>query len=161
RRILHLLSQRMSPEPIFAVSASFAASSVEQKLETTTVAPVAESATNLIHSKDAVTLREFAGRSAPIRSERQSVALFVLPSGAATPVSYNTEGEKLILVRRGRGNVRVGDKTWPVNAGDIASFPAGQPHRVAADAGKTLKFYAISSPAFGPATYREVLPAPK
>lgn len=145
----------------FSVPASFAATSVEQKPETTTVAPVGESATKLIHAKDGVTLREFVGRNALIRSERQSVALFVLPPGAATPVSYNTEGEELILVRRGRGNVRVGDRAWPVNAGDIASFPAGQPHRVAADPGKTLEFYAISSPAFGPATYREVSPASK
>ncbi|MBO1361833.1 cupin domain-containing protein [Acetobacter sacchari] len=117
--------------------------------------------TNLIHAKDGVTLREFVGRNAPIRSKRQSVALFVLPPGAATPVSYNTEGEELILVRRGQGNVRVGDRTWPVNAGDIASFPAGQLHRVAADPDKTLEFYAISSPAFGPATYREVSPVSK
>jgi predicted cupin superfamily sugar epimerase/mannose-6-phosphate isomerase-like protein (cupin superfamily) len=96
-----------------------------------------------------VDLRELVGRVArDARTSAVSVAQFTLAPGRGSGTSFNHQSEEVFLVFSGAGSVRLADETISVSPGSTVYIPAGVRHSIAARAGNTLVFYAISAPAF-------------
>ncbi len=100
-----------------------------------------------------VTLREIAGRAAPIRTEAVSVTPFRLAAGASTGSSRYLGAEEFFLVLSGSGVATIGDATFPVGPGSLVVVARGEPHALSADATGPLEFVAIIAPAFNPALH--------
>ncbi len=106
-----------------------------------------------------VVLRELIGRVGQARTERVSVARFLLQPGKTSGESFNKVGEEFFLIIAGRGTALVAGETTPVQAGSVVVMRPGVAHALTAAADSTLEFYAITSPAFSPADYVPVKPS--
>lgn len=97
-----------------------------------------------------VRLKELTGRAAPVgaRSTLGSVALFELDPGHASAWSHNKAGEESFFVLEGHGEVWTGNVARPVGQGDYILIPPAVVRSIRASKGETLKFYAITTPAW-------------
>ncbi len=106
-------------------------------------------------------LRELIGRIGQARTERLSVARFLLQPGKSSGQSYNKVGEEFFLIIAGRGTAMVAGETTAMVAGETTAVVTGAvvvvrpgvAHSLTAAADSTLEFYAITSPAFSPDDY--------
>lgn len=100
-----------------------------------------------------VVLRELIGRVGQARTERVSVARFLLQPGKSSGQSYNKVGEEFFLIIAGRGMAMVAGETTAVETGAVVVMRPGVAHSLSAAADSTLEFYAITAPAFSPDDY--------
>jgi hypothetical protein len=100
-----------------------------------------------------VVLRELIGRVGQARTERVSVARFLLQPGKTSGESFNKVGEEFFLIIAGRGAAMVAGEITPVQTGTVVVMRPGVAHSLTAAADSTLEFYAITSPAFSPDDY--------
>lgn len=120
-------------------------------------APAAESAKAISPSQlpfvpvsEGVRLKELTGRAAPegARSTLGSVALFELDPGHASAWSHNKVGEESFFILEGHGEVWTGNVAHAVGPGDYILIPPAVVRSIRASRGETLKFYAITTPAW-------------
>ena len=97
-----------------------------------------------------VILKELTGRSAtgPMKSDRCSVAYFVLEPGRASAWSFNKVGEESFFILNGHGEVWTGGEAHAVRPGSFILVPATVVRSVRASQGETLEFYAVTAPAW-------------
>ncbi len=72
----------------------------------------------------------------------------VLPPGkAAWPAHAHLANEELFFILEGRGRLRLGERNWPLVAGDVVAIPAGPdtPHQIFNDSDAELKYLCIST----------------
>jgi mannose-6-phosphate isomerase-like protein (cupin superfamily) len=94
------------------------------------------------------------GRVAPLaNSSAVSIAKFNLSPGHSSGTSFNRRSQEVFLVIDGTSAVHIGDQEATVNTGSTVFIPAGEVHSIQADPNSTLRFYAISAPAFSPEDY--------
>lgn len=103
-----------------------------------------------VQVSEGVRLKELTGRAAPegARSTLGSVALFELDPGHASAWSHNKVGEESFFVLEGRGEVWTGSVAHAVGPGDYILIPPAVVRSIRASKGETLKFYAITTPAW-------------
>ncbi|MGO4700706.1 cupin domain-containing protein [Dyella sp. 2RAB6] len=111
---------------------------------------IAPSALPFIKVADGVRLKELTGRAAPAgaRSTLGSVALFELDPGHASAWSHNKAGEESFFILEGHGEVWTGSVAHAVGPGDYILIPPAVVRSIRASKGETLKFYAITTPAW-------------
>jgi predicted cupin superfamily sugar epimerase/quercetin dioxygenase-like cupin family protein len=106
-----------------------------------------------------VELRELVGRVAPLaRTDLLSIAQFTLAPGHGSGTSFNHRSQEVFMVLSGSGRVHLDARVVPVGPGSTVFIPAQQRHSIAADAGSSLIFFAVSAPAFAPDDYVAVPP---
>ena len=103
-----------------------------------------------VQVSEGVRLKELTGRAAPIgaKSTLGSVALFELDPGHASAWSHNKVGEESFFVLEGHGEVWTGNTAHPVGPGDYILVPPAVVRSIRASKGETLKFYAVTTPAW-------------
>lgn len=72
----------------------------------------------------------------------------VPPGKRAFPRHNHRVNEEMFFVLEGSGEVRIGDKTWPLRAGDIVACPPGGPetaHQIVNTGTAELKYLAVST----------------
>jgi uncharacterized cupin superfamily protein len=72
----------------------------------------------------------------------------VAPGKSAFPFHSHRANEEAFFVIEGQGQLRFGDQTWPVRAGDVVACPPGGPevaHQFVNDGTAVLKVLAIST----------------
>jgi len=111
---------------------------------------IAPSSLPFIKVSEGVRLKELTGRAAPTgaRSVLGSVALFELDPGHASAWSHNKAGEESFFILEGHGEVWIGNVAHPVSPGDYILIPPEVVRSIRASKGETLKFYAITTPAW-------------
>lgn len=127
----------------------------QETVSTTSSAPMVVAVEQLktIQASPGLDLAEVVGRVAAAHSERCSVAYFSLAAGARTSTSLNKEAEEYFLVTDGTGTVRVGAREMTVAPGSLVVIPPRAEHSLQAGSSGSLRFYAISAPAFSPEDY--------
>ncbi len=97
-----------------------------------------------------VILKELTGRSAPAtaKSDRCSVAYFILEPGRASAWSYNKVGEESFFILKGHGEVWTGSHAEPVRPGSFILVPPSVVRSIRASQGEVLEFYAVTAPAW-------------
>ncbi len=101
-----------------------------------------------------VQLQELVGKAAPdAKSDRLSIAQFVLEPGRSTGMSFNHRSQEVFVVASGSGQVHLGSEVLPVTAGSVIFIPPNARHAIEADGNSTLTFLAVSAPAFTPDDY--------
>jgi len=113
-----------------------------------------------VQASPGLDLAEVVGRVAAAHSERCSVAYFSLAAGARTATSLNKEAEEYFLVTEGTGTVRVNAREMTVAPGSLVVIPPRAEHSLQAGSSGSLRFYAISAPAFSPEDYVVTSAAP-
>lgn len=79
-------------------------------------------------------------------ARRIGIAIEVLPPGKQScPFHYHLVEEEHVIALEGRATLRLGDKTFPIAAGDYVCFPAGQRagHCLINDSGAPFKFLIV------------------
>ena len=74
--------------------------------------------------------------------------LVVLPPGkVAWPVHAHLVNEEMFFVIDGNGRLRLGERTWPLRAGDVVAIPPGPdtPHQIVNDSQADLRYLCIST----------------
>ena len=57
--------------------------------------------------------------------------LVVLPPGkVAWPVHAHLVNEEMFFISEGTGQLRLGDESWPLTAGDVVATPPAPTHRI-------------------------------
>ena len=80
-------------------------------------------------TKDGSEIRElFAHRNSCIRN--QSLAEARVPPRARTAPHYHPRTEEIYYILAGQGQMRIGDQTASVGAGDAIAIPPGQVHQI-------------------------------
>ena len=72
----------------------------------------------------------------------------VPPGKAAFPAHAHRVNEEMFFVLEGSGEVRIGDKSWPIRQGDFIACPPGGPetaHQIFNSSLAPLKFLAVST----------------
>lgn len=96
---------------------------------------------------------KFAGGMAPIGhrlgAQKLGYNLTVVPPGhGAFPFHSHRVNEEMFFVLEGTGEVRIGDETWPIRAGDVIGCPPGGPetaHQITNTGTATLRYLAVST----------------
>jgi uncharacterized protein len=125
--------------------------------------PVAQSSKAVVFPSSAVPvqsmaagvrLQELVGKVAPdAKSEKLSIAQFVLEPGRGSGMSFNHRSQEVFIVGSGFGRVHLGLEVSPVSPGSVVFIPPGAAHAIEADPTSVLTFLAISAPAFTPEDY--------
>ncbi len=98
-------------------------------------------------TKDGSQIRELlAHRNSCIR--QQSLAEARLPAGAATTPHYHERTEEIYYILQGAGQMRLGEESRNVAAGDAVAIPPGAVHQIANTGSGTLKFLCCCAPAY-------------
>ena len=75
--------------------------------------------------------------------------LTVVPPGKrAFPFHSHRVNEEMFFVLEGNGDIRIGEKTYPIRQGDIVACPAGGPetaHQIVNTSGADIKYLAVST----------------
>ncbi len=74
--------------------------------------------------------------------------IVVLPAGkAAWPVHAHLVNEEMFFVIQGTGRLRLGDRSWPLRAGDLVAVPPGPdtPHQIINDSDTDLHYLCVST----------------
>lgn len=72
----------------------------------------------------------------------------VPPGKRAFPFHNHRVNEELVFVLQGNGEIRIGENTYPVRAGDVIACPAGgkdTAHQVVNNGAEELRYLAIST----------------
>lgn len=72
----------------------------------------------------------------------------VAPGKRAFPFHSHRVNEEMFFVLQGAGEVRIGDATYPVRAGDIIACPSGGPesaHQIINSGSEELRYLAVST----------------
>ncbi len=72
----------------------------------------------------------------------------VPPGKRAFPFHNHQVNEEMFLVLAGTGEVRIGDRTWPIRQGDIVACPPGGPetaHQIINTGAEELRYLAVST----------------
>jgi uncharacterized cupin superfamily protein len=88
------------------------------------------------------------GRAGPtIGSTGLGCSLTVVPPGKrAWPFHRHHVNHELCYILSGRGECRIGDRSFPVRAGDLIASPAGgEPHQLIAGSDGELRYLAFST----------------
>ena len=96
---------------------------------------------------------KFDARSGPIGArigaQKLGYNLTAVPPGKrAFPFHNHHVNEEMFFILDGSGEVRIGDHTWPVRAGDIVACPPGGPdtaHQLRNTGDTELKYLAVST----------------
>jgi uncharacterized cupin superfamily protein len=75
----------------------------------------------------------------------------IAPGKAAFPKHSHRVNEEMFFILEGTGELRLGDATHPVRAGDVIACPPGGPetaHQLVNTGGDELRFLAVSTMAF-------------
>lgn len=112
----------------------------------------------VMHTEDIATLevgpgielKELTGRTAQpgARTQQTSVAYFRLAPGSASPWSHNLRGEESFFVLSGCGEIWLGDQPQAVKPGSFVVLPPTVVRSMRANAGQTLEYYSITTPAW-------------
>jgi len=54
----------------------------------------------------------------------------VLPGAICTPGHVHTECEEVIFILSGKGEIKIGEETFPMKVGDAIHLPTGVPHLI-------------------------------
>ncbi len=89
-------------------------------------------------------------RLGPVIGAKQIGCSFmeVPPGKRAFPFHNHHANEEMFIVLDGTGEVRIGDATHPIRAGDVIACPAGGPetaHQIVNTGAETLRYYSIST----------------
>ncbi|HHX40289.1 MAG TPA: cupin domain-containing protein [Armatimonadetes bacterium] len=79
-------------------------------------------------------------------TEQSQAAVFVLPPGADTGLSEGHEGDQILYIASGEGEVQVGDEVMECHDGDVVLIPAGERHDVRNRGGEPLRMLSIYAP---------------
>ncbi len=84
-----------------------------------------------------------------IGAQKLGYNLTVVPPGKrAFPRHSHRVNEEMFFVVEGAGETRIGDKTWPIRAGDVIACPPGGPetaHQIVNTGATDLKYLAVST----------------
>jgi uncharacterized cupin superfamily protein len=71
----------------------------------------------------------------------------IAPGKAAFPYHSHATNEEMFFVLEGRGRIRIGDRFYPIRAGDFISMPPGREyaHQISNNSKAPLKFLAVST----------------
>lgn len=98
-------------------------------------------------TKDGSEIRELlAYRNSCIA--KQSLAEARVPGGTVTQFHYHPNTEEIYFILEGRGQVRLGDRWYPISTGDSIPIPPGTPHQIQADEEAPLRFLCCCVPAY-------------
>ncbi len=98
-------------------------------------------------TKDGSEIRELlAHRNSCIRN--QSLAEARLLPGCATIPHHHVKTEEIYYILEGRGLMRVGEETRPVDAGDAIAIAPGAVHQMTNTGAGVLKFLCCCAPAY-------------
>lgn len=78
----------------------------------------------------------------------QSLAEARLPPGNSTTPHYHPRTEEIYYILNGMGEMRIGDETRIVRAGDAVAIPPGQIHQISNIGPELLKFLCCCAPAY-------------
>jgi len=79
-------------------------------------------------------------------TEQSQAAVFVLPPGADTGMSEGHDGDQILYVASGDGEVQVGDETAECHPGDVILIPAQTEHDVRNRGDEPLRMLSIYAP---------------
>jgi mannose-6-phosphate isomerase-like protein (cupin superfamily) len=98
-------------------------------------------------TKDGSQIRELLStRNSCIR--QQSLAEARLPAGAATTPHYHERTEEIYYILHGAGQMRLGEVSRHVAAGDAIAIPPGVVHQITNTGSGTLTFLCCCAPAY-------------
>jgi len=98
-------------------------------------------------TKDGSEIRELlAYRNSAIRN--QSLAEARLPPGRTTIPHHHVQAEEIYYVLEGEGQMRIGDESRRVGAGDAIAIPPGAVHQVTNTGPTLLRFLCCCAPAY-------------
>jgi mannose-6-phosphate isomerase-like protein (cupin superfamily) len=95
-------------------------------------------------------IRELAGPSWT-EASNQSLAEATVPPGGATAEHYHRQTEEIYYFTAGSGQMKLGEETAAVRAGDCVVIPPGTPHKLWADEDKPLVLLCCCAPAYSDA----------
>ncbi|GLQ93587.1 cupin domain-containing protein [Dyella acidisoli] len=135
---------------LFGLFAAFGMSASDNALAGDAANVISPDKLPFVQVSEGVRLKELTGRSAPAgaKSTLGSVALFELDPGHASAWSHNKVGEESFFILEGHGEVWTGNTAHPVGPGDYILIPPAVVRSIRASKGETLKFYAITTPAW-------------
>ena len=93
-------------------------------------------------------LQEMIGRAAAIKSNRLSVAKFIMEPNTSVPSHFHRASEEVYFVLDGSALMTVDDKSYPITTGDVIMVERGERHQVVTREGERLEFLAITVPAY-------------
>lgn len=79
-------------------------------------------------------------------TEQSQAAVFVLPPGADTGVSEGHEGDQILYVASGSGEVQIGEETAACHEGDVIIIPAETRHEIHNRSEEPLRMLSIYAP---------------
>lgn len=98
-------------------------------------------------TKDGSEIRELlAHRNSVIRN--QSLAEARLPVGGSTQKHFHQRAEEIYYITHGTGEIRIGNETHAVRAGDAIAIPPGQKHKLWNTGTETLRLLCCCAPAY-------------
>ncbi len=80
--------------------------------------------------------------------QNQSLADAVVAPGKRTLLHKHSLSEEIYYILAGCGEVRLGDKCYPVKVGDSICIPPGIPHNIKNTGNEALIFLCCCSPAY-------------
>jgi len=84
-----------------------------------------------------------------IGAQKLGYNVTVLPAGKrAFPLHNHHVNEEMFFILEGAGEVRIGDKTYPIKRGDFIAHPPGGPetaHQIVNTSEKELRYLAVST----------------
>ncbi|WP_026340516.1 cupin domain-containing protein [Thioalkalivibrio sp. ALJT] len=98
-------------------------------------------------TKDGSEIRELM-HPATHGNAAQSLAEAVVEPGTATLLHRHARTEELYHVTRGQGEMRLGDTTFTVTAGDTVCIAPGTPHNIRNNGTEPLHILCSCSPAY-------------
>ena len=84
----------------------------------------------------------------PLGAKKLGYRIVVLPPGkVAWPVHAHLVNEEMFFVIEGAGSLRLGERSWPLKAGDVVAVPPGPdtPHQILNDSDADLKYLCVST----------------
>lgn len=57
--------------------------------------------------------------------------------------------EEILIVLKGKGSVTIGEKDYPIKAGEVLYIPPHQNHQITNNDSRKLEYIYVASPAFG------------
>jgi quercetin dioxygenase-like cupin family protein len=87
-----------------------------------------------------------AGITPVIRGEFATVNVWQVTAGI--PAHFHRAHEEFVLVQSGTGTLRVGDQTFPMQAGDMLLIPKNTVHSVRATGERPFRGVSVFGPAF-------------
>lgn len=136
--------------PLFGLFAAFGMSASDNALAGDAANVISPGKLPFVQVSEGVRLKELTGRAAPAgaKSTLGSVALFELDPGHASAWSHNKVGEESFFILEGHGEVWTDNTAHAVGPGDYILIPPAVVRSIRASKGETLKFYAITTPAW-------------